>query len=343
MDVQAVKTVKSGFQAFNQVIAFRTLDDVSNVIKCAINEDPKITYYLHSYSCSGTAGSYELKAQYIHKDTDKSDIQIALSMNECEELLCTYVGKYRKKLIIIARGNLNLNKALDSFYEKHASFYPNLTNTQCKQYHSNQSYSVFEFSFTYRIGWVKLAQMEMEVDSEVERIAKALFIPDLSNEAKVYLAHNYLAVNVEYVNSRDNRLDLSYTQSAYGALIKKQCVCQGYAEAFKRLMDYGGVECYVIYGQTIGSSTFHAWNIVSLTRGGNYYHIDVTWDASGDKPAYTYFCKNDAFFKGKRSWNTEYNPKCSGTYPVLAVARKKVMLNKTKLISNGIDATILDC
>ena len=343
MDIRAINTVKEGFQSFLTIINIQTSDKPVDVIQKAIEIDPRITYYLHSYTVSGTCGRYEIKAQYIHKDTDRSDIQIVVSQNECEEMICQFVGKYRKKLIAIAKGKLNLHEALNSFHEKHASFYPNLTGIEGLEYHINTSYSVFEFSFKYRIGRVKLAQMEQEVESEVRRIAKNLFLPGMSNEAKIYLAHNYLATKVEYVSSDDNRLDKSYSQSAYGALVKKRCVCQGFAEAFKRLMDYCEIDCSVIYGRTQGSSVLHAWNMVSLGNGSSYYHIDVTWDSSGGRPFYTYFCKNDSFFNGKRSWNKEFYPKCCGTYPVLPVARKVILQNKAKLISNGIETTILDC
>lgn len=343
MDEQAVITIKEGFRSFQPTIRFRSAGNPNTVIRQAISEDPAIIYYLHSYVVSGVFGGYEIRAQYIHKDTDRADIQMVLSQTECEKLICQYVGSYRKKLIAIAKGSLNLGEAMKSFHEKHGSFYPNLTNIKGMNYHSNPDYSVFEFCFEYRIGQVKLAQMEQEVNNEVKRIAGLLFKPNMPAESKIYLAHNYLATTVEYVNDDDNRLDLSYTQSAYGALIKKQCVCQGFAEAFKRLIDVAGVDCTVIYGQITGSSTLHAWNLVSLGSGSSYYHIDVTWDAAGDRPGYIYFCKSDAYFNGKRSWNKEYNPVCTGSYPVLAIARKYVSQNKANLIAGGIDKKILDC
>lgn len=343
MDDYVIRTVEEALRNFRPVIRFKTYDNPDDIIQRAISNDPKITYYLHSYSASVIPGGYEIKAQYIHKDTSRADIQIVMSQSECEEMICQYIGKYRKKLIAIAKGNMDFEASISCFSEKHATFYPNLTSIGGINYHSNSFYSVFEFSFKYRIGRVKLAQMELEVKSEVKRIAQSLFIPGLSSAAKIYLAHNYLAVNVKYANLDDNVLEQSYTQSAYGALIRKKCVCQGFAEAFKRLMDYCGISCYVIYGRTSGSSALHAWNLVSLGMGSSFYHIDVTWDSADGKPSYTYFCRNDAYFDGKRSWNKEYNPKCCGSYPVLAVARKTVLQNKTKLISNGIDEAILDC
>ena len=343
MDELAVKTVKNGFQSFQTSIKFRTTDKPNDIIQQAISRDPKIKYYLHSFLVVGIFGGYEIRAQYIHKDTDRADIQIVISQDECEKLICQYVGKYKKKLIAVAKGNIDLSKAMKTFHEKHASFYPNLTNTSGINYHSSPEYTVFEFKFEYRIGQVKLAQMEQEVSSEIDRVSMLLFKPNMPNEAKIYLAHNYLATTVDYVDDDDNRLDLSYTQSAYGALIKKQCVCQGFAEAFKRLMDVAKIDCNVIYGQNIGSTVLHAWNLVALGNGSSFYHIDVTWDATGTRPGYLYFCKNDIFFNGKRTWNREYNPKCNGTFPVLSMARKYVMLNKQKLVSGGIDSKVLDC
>lgn len=343
MDEQAIKTIKAGFCSFRPLIRFRTVGNPNISIRRAISQDPAIIYYLHSYTVSGVLGEYEIRAQYIHKDTDRADIQMVLSQFECENLICQYVGSYRKKLIAITKGSLDLSEALKEFHEKHGSFYPNLTNIKGMNYHSNPDYSVFEFSFEYRIGQVKLAQMEQEVNNEVKRIAKLLFKSDMPVEPRIYLAHNYLATTVKYVNNDDNRLDLSYTQSAYGALIKKQCVCQGFAEAFKRIMDTAGVNCTVIYGQVTGSSTLHAWNLVSADGGRSYYHIDVTWDAAGNKPGYIYFCKNDAYFKEKRSWDKQYHPTCAGSYPILAIARKYVLQNKETLIAGGIDKKILDC
>ena len=67
--------------------------------------------------------------------------------------------------------------------------------------------------------------MELEVNAEVQRISRMLITPGMPTEAKVYLAHNYLATTVEYLKNHDNRLEMSYTQSAYGALIRKKCVC----------------------------------------------------------------------------------------------------------------------
>lgn len=343
MDESAKKQILNGMMDFSQSIRFRTSDQPYELVNAAIHDNPKIAYYLHWYTVVGVLGNYELRAQYIHKDTALSEIHTVWTKDECINTMCQFVGGFKKQLIVVAKQSVGLSNVTAEFHERHASFYPNLTRVGAKSYHSKADYEVYEFSFEYRIGQVKLNMMEQEVDNEVKRISKLLFLPSMPVEVKIYLAHNYLASTVTYMDNDDNSLDVSYTQSAYGALIKKQCVCQGYAEAFKRLMDAAGIECDVIYGKCIGSTTLHAWNIVSLGKSDSYYHIDVTWDSSAGHPGYMYFCKPDSFFAGKREWNKKYNHACSGRYAVLSLARKYVFQNKKILKNHGIDDRILDC
>jgi len=97
--------------------------------------------------------------------------------------------------------------------------------------------------------------------------------PDMTDLEKAIVMHEYLGSTCEY----DQRLYsgnmpvTSYTP--YGVLVNKRAVCQGYALTYKLLMDKLGVECYMV----ISESMNHAWNIVKID--GEYYHVDVTWDA----------------------------------------------------------------
>lgn len=343
MDKKALSIIKEAFRSFTPVIKISTMDNPLELIRNVLAEDPSFSFFVKSYDIRGIAGIFTINVQYINKDIPKNDIKVATSIDECVNLICKAVEEYNKTLRVVGRTKIDLPKAMNSFHERYASFYPNLVKQTVKSYGANMGFSVYEFGFEYRVGQVKLKQMEKEVDEAVKKISEQLFITGLSPEAKIYLAHNYLATTVDYVPDKDNSLDTSYTQSAYGAFIKHRCVCQGFAEAFKRLMDYVGIECLVIYGKTNTTSGLHAWNLVSLGKGSSYYHVDVTWDAAEKKPQYTYFCKNDKFFDGKRTWNKEYSPECLGSFPVLAVARRNVFQNKERLISRGVDSRIIDC
>ena len=81
---------------------------------------------------------------------------------------------------------------------------------------------------------------------------------------------------------------MQYT--AYGALIDKTSVCQGYAVLLYRMLLEAGIDCRVISGY--GNGGGHAWNIVRLN--GKYYNVDATWDASW--PGSPFFMKSDKDF-----------------------------------------------
>ena len=78
-----------------------------------------------------------------------------------------------------------------------------------------------------------------------------------------------------------------------------KCVCEGYAKAFKYMLDSFGIESTLVIGTATnsqGESENHAWNYVKLN--GRWYAVDCTWDDpiivggfSNDEIKYTYFLK----------------------------------------------------
>ena len=64
--------------------------------------------------------------------------------------------------------------------------------------------------------------------------------------------------------------------TAYGALVQKRAVCDGYALALKYLMDLCGIECIVIPGTVNGAP--HVWS--TAFWDGRWHEMDITWDAS---------------------------------------------------------------
>ena len=122
---------------------------------------------------------------------------------------------------------------------------------------------------------------------------------------KILQVHNYLVDNVEYDSSNS---DLEVSHTLYGALINNLAVCDGYAKAFKYILDNIGISCVEICGDAQNSSgdiESHAWNDVLLN--GKWYAIDVTWDdpiiigGTGiltNELRYSYFLKgSDTFYK----------------------------------------------
>lgn len=91
---------------------------------------------------------------------------------------------------------------------------------------------------------------------------------------KILLLHDYLVTECTYDNGGSNASgyypDDDYT--AYGALVKRKAVCNGYAFAFSWLAKDLGIETYIVASESMD----HAWNLVKLK--GAWYHIDVTRD-----------------------------------------------------------------
>ena len=89
------------------------------------------------------------------------------------------------------------------------------------------------------------------------------------------MVHDYLIDNAEY----DQTLAKPNIRNIYGTLIEKSCVCEGYAEAFKYLLDALDIPCVIVSGTATnsqGETENHAWNYVQLN--GIWYAVDCTWD-----------------------------------------------------------------
>ncbi len=137
--------------------------------------------------------------------------------------------------------------------------------------------------------------------------------------------HDILVNNLSYKQN----LTGANIRNIYGALYEREVVCEGYAKAYKYLLDKIGIENIIVVGYGInstGNKEEHAWNYVKLK--GNWYAVDVTWDdpiiqGGGklrNKDKYKYF------LKGARNFNDthEATGKTSQggivfTYPELSI------------------------
>ncbi len=137
------------------------------------------------------------------------------------------------------------------------------------------------FSYTYDPAALKLTSLEVTYDttlnaSECQKgVDEALASVEqgMSDLQKAIVLHDYLAVNCEYdyANLKANTLP-SESFNIYGVFVKRAAVCQGYALAYKYLLNQVGIECHMVTSDVMD----HAWNMVRLD--GQYYQVDVTWD-----------------------------------------------------------------
>ncbi len=143
----------------------------------------------------------------------------------------------------------------------------------------------------------QIEEYEDKLNQAVEQILKKT--SGKNNYQKIQAIHDYLIDNVVYEESisKDNIYNM------YGALVNKEAVCEGYAKAFKYLMDQIGVESIVVIGSATdskGKSQNHAWNYVNINN--TWYAVDVTWDdpiiigggIATKRHRYKYFLKGSA-------------------------------------------------
>lgn len=98
---------------------------------------------------------------------------------------------------------------------------------------------------------------------------------DTSNRYSfVKSVHDYLCTSAYYpdLNSSDY---IGNAHDAYGALVEKRTVCEGYSEAFKLICNYYNIPSVCITGKAGGGA--HMWNAVQMDDG-YWYFLDITWD-----------------------------------------------------------------
>lgn len=116
-----------------------------------------------------------------------------------------------------------------------------------------------------------------EAVKAADKIISENITSEMTDAEKVRVLHNYLVANCEYDIVNYNKGTITQeSRLAYGALINKKAVCQGYCAAFSLLCGRAGVSCIVVGGNAPNSHDSHAWNVVLID--GKRYHVDTTHD-----------------------------------------------------------------
>ena len=245
----------------------------------------KIYKAMYSNKENMKTGTYE-----INLGTQFSNL---LSQSNGEELLGEY---YQSAIEAYTYDNP------DVFYIEFNKLYLNIettTRTNVKSYRvfinagNNTNYLTKEFS------------SKEKIDTALNEIEKVEMYFTQNQKENTYenikSVHDYLVESIDYEQtiSKDNIYNI------YGALINKECVCEGYAKSFKYLMDCLNIPCVVVAGKATtseGGTENHAWNYVQIEH--NWYAIDCTWDDPviigvgivGNTTKYKYFLKGEKEF-----------------------------------------------
>lgn len=159
----------------------------------------------------------------------------------------------------------------------------------------------YYYTITAEFEYYSTAEEEAQVNKVVDEFVSQIDKSTMTDYEIIKTVHDFICEGTTYDDDAAEKYDYyiqrgwssfakyKYAYSAYGALLKGSCVCQGYALAFYRLCKELG------YSARFVSSAGHAWNIVGLD--GKYYFVDATWnddamDTGYPDEAYYYFLVN---------------------------------------------------
>ena len=143
--------------------------------------------------------------------------------------------------------------------------------------HNGYSRSYSGYIIAFRPMYMTVPYDSEEFETQIKYILSRVVSPEMDDTQKLLALHDYLADTCIYNKAAADKGEIipsdedSFAFTAYGAIVKKTCVCQGYSFALKLLCDRLGIDCG--YARNSG----HSWN-VARAADGNLYHIDITFD-----------------------------------------------------------------
>ena len=134
-----------------------------------------------------------------------------------------------------------------------------------------------EIHLSYSLEGDELEQAKKELEDGVSAAIAAAPEKATDYEIECFL-NDYMIAQCDY-----NR-EATDQHNAYGSLVKKQAVCDGYSKGFQLLCNRLGIACVTVQGTAAAFNTEnggtsddgHMWNCVNIE--GDWYHIDVTWN-----------------------------------------------------------------
>ncbi len=160
-----------------------------------------------------------------------------------------------------------LLEVLDGFYEKPDLFYYDYGSYM---YYESSPETAISVTFHY----LPYTRAEVQAYEEATRaVLEEALLPGMSDLQKALALHDWLAVNVSYDQATYEGTSVDDDAfNAFGALVKRSAVCQGYSMAYIALLERCGIQAAYASSDAMN----HGWTLVKLD--GSWYHADVTWD-----------------------------------------------------------------
>lgn len=287
--------------------------DMLDFVKCQeISEEERVEFSKRWYYSNLTEHQKEI---YVHFAKGTKEIQEVIRIKQNASMSQSQIKE-------------NVNKAIIAYvYDYPETFYVQASYEL--KIIDVLNYKIIEIYPKY-MNKDNISSMKEEMQVSIQNITK-LFEESMSDYEKELIVHDYLTKNVVYYDwtNIENIPDDMHT--AYGALVKKQAVCDGISKAFQIVMQEEEIECITAVGEL--DNVPHAWNMIELY--GDYYHIDLTSDQfkigkeETSKLSHLFFNLTDSEIKQTHSISTDYN------YPVCTAAEYNYYYKQNKIVKEN--------
>ena len=282
---------------------------------------PELYFYYGGCSYLSVPDGLEIEMTYINTDIPQSEVWAVENDDELMAVLGLALAHKQTgaNVVLIPGYNPSEEAVADIFARLTEDYYLIWMGLYSYLYsgQENQQWDIrwyqFELSYWEQADEATLSLWRDSTESALLQLSETLFAQDMPDYEKALIAHDYLVDSCRY--DMDDLTVMEWENHiAYGALAEGSCVCQGYAEAFKLLMEAAGVECITVTGEAGGDS--HMWNCVQL--GGQWYMMDLTWDDpvmddGSDLKLYDYFNVTSAQLAQDHQWEAADAPDCTAT------------------------------
>ncbi len=272
----------------------------------------------------------------IAEGSEIEEYKIYNSKKEIEEFIYSEIerrpegGIYFKCSKEFSEENIQeIARNIDPFYGRAEKYVFSETSTKYgdgpaieeNHYDVNVDFKISDEKYVYDsiVNSVPIPEDKTEA-IELEAVCKSFlseYIKDgMSDYEKEITIHDYIINNCQYTKGDTEEKSL---HSAYGALVKHDAVCEGYARATALLLRLSGIDAKLVIGTAqredntvIEDDPNHMW--VQAYIIGKWYNIDTTWDDPvGDEETIThYYCNiSDNLISRTHKWDKAKAEECA--------------------------------
>ncbi len=254
-------------------------------------------YYYEQLRTEEAKGIYTtLESMLANGDLEKGNVTVDLV-----ELGILENKAYEKDALMA-----DFISARDAFMFDHNIFYVDFDKFSLSQTQSGKGYAVnmgigrektyFADGFDADTAVDAIITFENKVDTIAQKAAQKTELDE-----QIRVAYDEVIRTVAYALEKDAKPEnVLFVRNPYGALVKGESVCEGYARALKAVLDKLEIDNVIVQGMYVDDEDFnsngstlepHMWNYVKMDDN-RWYLLDATMgDGAGVNAAY-YFLKD---------------------------------------------------